>query len=146
MESVQNGQSLWKASWAFFVITAVLVVGGIGLFVFFRLGGASPDQTDSLSSAGNVSVEEGRQVVVIRAKGGYMPSVSVAKAGIPTVLRVVTEGTFDCSSSVRIPSLQVSQILPATGETEIALGNLTPGILQGMCGMGMYTFQINVIE
>lgn len=95
-------------------------------------------------SANNVSVVDGQQVVEITAKGGYTPRVSTVKAGIPTVIRFNTKGTFDCSSSVRIPSLNIDRLLPASGVTDITLGTLEPGVLNGTCGMGMYPFQLNV--
>jgi hypothetical protein len=40
--------------------------------------------------------------------------------------------------------MNISKALPPSGVTEIALGELKEGVLQGTCGMGMYPFQINV--
>jgi Cu+-exporting ATPase len=88
-------------------------------------------------------VAEGTQVLDISAKGGYTPTSQNAKAGVPTVLRVSTVGNYDCSSSLRIPSLGVSQRLPPNGETLIALGTPDAGTLRGTCSMGMYSFEIN---
>jgi plastocyanin domain-containing protein len=90
----------------------------------------------------NVVIVDGKQIVEITAKGGYKPGKSIAKAGIPTVVRVKTNGTFDCSSFIRIPSLNVSQSLPQTGVTDFDAGTSTAGVLQGTCGMGMYSFDI----
>jgi len=84
-----------------------------------------------------------KQIIEITAKGGYNPRVSTAKAGIPTILRINTNGTFDCSSSIRIPSLGISKYLPQSGVTDIDLGINQTGTLYGSCGMGMYPFQIN---
>jgi len=84
-----------------------------------------------------------KQIIEINARGGFDPEKSLAKAGVPTILRFKTKGTFDCSSSIRIPSLNISKILPQTGETDIDIGTPTAGKLQGMCGMGMYPFEIN---
>lgn len=94
----------------------------------------------------NVSMEGEKQVVTIGAKGGYLPEVSVAKAGVPTIVRFNTTGTFDCSASVSIPSRDVSQVLPQTGTTDIDIGTNQKGPLEGSCGMGMYPFQIEFIE
>ncbi len=94
----------------------------------------------------NVTMQEGKQVVTIDAKGGYLPEVSVAQAGVPTIVRFNTTGTFDCSASVRIPSRDVSQVLPQTGTTDIDVGINAPGPLEGSCGMGMYPFAIEFIE
>ena len=82
------------------------------------------------------------QIIEITAKGGYTPRVSIAKAGIPTILRFNTNGTFDCSSSVRIPSLDIFKYLPQSGTTDIDLGIQSAGTLNGSCGMGMYPFEI----
>ncbi len=90
----------------------------------------------------NVSVIDGKQIIEIKAKGGYRPTHSIAKAGIPTTLRLNTNGTFDCSSSVRIPSMNINQNLPLSGTTDIDLGIQKVATLQGTCGMGMYPFDI----
>jgi hypothetical protein len=90
----------------------------------------------------NVTMKDGKQIVEIRVRGGYAPRVSNAKAGVPTVLRFITDNTFDCSSSIRIPKLGVSKMLPTTGETDIPVDNPEAGMLQGSCGMGMYRFAV----
>ena len=90
----------------------------------------------------NVSIVDGKQIVEIKAKGGYHPVHSVAKSGIPTILRLDTNGTFDCSSSVRIPSMNISKNLPMSGTTDIDIGIQKVGTFQGTCGMGMYPFDI----
>lgn len=97
----------------------------------------------SVAPGQNVHMENGTQVIEIEAGRGYSPANSVATAGIPTVLRFTTSGSLDCSSSVRIPSLSMSKILPQTGTADIPLGKPESGTLQGMCGMGMYPFSIN---
>lgn len=91
----------------------------------------------------NVSILDGKQIVEIKAKGGYLPVRSVAKAGIPTILRVNTNGTFDCSSSIRIPSMDISRNLPMSGITDIDIGIQPVGFFHGTCGMGMYPFEID---
>jgi len=92
--------------------------------------------------ADNVSIENGVQIIEIQAKGGYLPRVSVARAGIPTIIRFNTKGTFDCSSSVRIPSMNIFKNLPQSGTTDVDLGTQPAGTLQGTCGMGMYPFEV----
>jgi plastocyanin domain-containing protein len=93
--------------------------------------------------ANNVSIIDGVQIVEIQARGGYWPRKSIAKAGVPTVLRFDTKGTFDCSSSIRIPSMGVSKVLPQTGSTDIDLGEQATSTLSGSCGMGMYPFEVS---
>ena len=99
---------------------------------------------EEVSTLPNVRMENGVQIVEITAKGGYVPKKSVVKEGVQTVLRINTKGTFDCSSSVRIPSMNISQNLPPSGVTDIELGNLSVGTVYGTCSMGMYPFEIEV--
>jgi plastocyanin domain-containing protein len=88
------------------VIVAVLIVGGAYIFTTNNKG------TQQVVNVNNVTLVDGKQIIEIQAKGGYLPRKSVAKVGIPTVLRFNTNGTFDCSSSVRIPSMDISKNLP----------------------------------
>lgn len=118
------------------IIAAVILIGGA--FMLAQNGGdAGP-----AANANNVSIVDGKQIIEITARGGYQPRKSVARAGIPTVIRFNTKGTFDCSSSVRIPSMGISKLLPQTGSTDIDIGNGKLGILRGSCGMGMYPFEV----
>ena len=127
------------------VVSLLFVVGVFGLFLLMKSPSTKTGTNDdSLVAGENVSIVDGKQIIELRAKGRYQPFSSTAKAGIPTVLKVNTSGTFDCSSALRIPSMNISQALPPSGVTEIALGTLKEGVLQGTCGMGMYPFQINV--
>lgn len=123
---------------------ATLLFGGYLIRTFTVSSGE--DTTPAVEAGSNVTLIDGMQIVTLRAKGGYQPRVSTVKAGIPTILRVTTTGTFDCSSALRIPSLKISKNLPANGTTDIALGELKPGTLDGTCSMGMYPFQLNVVN
>lgn len=127
------------------IIASALIFGA---YTFMQKDESTPP-TPAVSSspkapAQNVTQEGEKQIVTIRAKGGYAPKTSKAKAGIPTTLRVATESTFDCSSQLRVPSLDINETLPPSGTTDIPLGVLKPGTLQGTCGMGMYRFDIIV--
>ena len=121
------------------ILVAGVVIAGA---IIFAGRGYQPSTSQNIP-ANNVIIENGKQIIEIKARGGYQPRVSVAKLGIPTVLRFETSGTFDCSSSVRIPSLGISKYLPQTGTTDIDLGSSQSGILQGSCGMGMYPFEVD---
>ncbi len=92
----------------------------------------------------NVSIVDGKQIITIDAKGGYQPRSTTAKANIPTVIRLNTKATFDCSSAVVIPSLRYRSNLPPSGETSIDVPPQKVGsTLQGLCAMGMYNFAIH---
>ena len=120
---------------------SIFVAGMFIVFAFFVThGGSSAKQRASVE---NTTVLNGKQIIEIQARGGYQPQQSIAKAGIPTVLRFVTSGSFDCSSAIRIPSLQISKNLPSSGTTDIDIGVSKQGVLQGMCAMGMYPFEID---
>ncbi len=125
------------------VILVGVVVGSAILFVNKGNNSRTDLTQKEEENMQNVSIVDGKQIITIKAKGGYLPRVSVAKANMPTILRFDTSGTFDCSSTVRVPSMKISQVLPSSGSTDIDLGNPKLGILQGSCGMGMYPFEIN---
>lgn len=120
-------------------ISLAIVTVGLLIFMGIIFSGGS-----GFKDGQNVQIKNGIQYITIDAKGGYSPKVSTAKAGIPTKLIMKTNGTFDCSSSLVVRSLNFQKILPQTGETEIDLGIPKVGEpLQGVCGMGMYGFKIN---
>lgn len=119
----------------------VVLIGGA--IMLSRGNTATPvTGTPSEVPENNVAIVDGKQIITLSAKGGYEPRTSVAKAGIPTVIRFDTRGTFDCSASVRIPSMNISRMLPQTGSTDIDIGTPQAGPLQGTCGMGMYPFEV----
>lgn len=122
------------------IIVSILVAGILigGTIMLTRNKGANT----MVDNPSNVTIVDGKQIVVINAKGGYQPRMSVAQAGIPTVLRFDTNGTFDCSASVRIPSMNISKTLPQSGITDIEIGSQKVATLQGTCGMGMYPFEV----
>ncbi|OHA80204.1 MAG: hypothetical protein A2747_01110 [Candidatus Yonathbacteria bacterium RIFCSPHIGHO2_01_FULL_44_41] len=120
------------------IIISLALIGGA--FILTRIG-VAPSNTPEADGP-NVTIVDGKQFVEIRAKGGFLPRKSIAKAGIPTVVKFNTNGTFDCSSVVRIPSMNITRNLPPSGVTEIDLGSPSVSTLQGICGMGMYPFEI----
>ncbi len=122
------------------IIVAVILIGGA--FMFTGNGGSN----NSVEIANNVSIVDGKQIIEITTRGGYQPRKSIAKAGLPTIIRFNTQGTFDCSSSVRIPKLNISKLLPQTGMTDIDIGNSELGTLKGSCGMGMYYFEVEFVN
>ncbi len=129
----------------------LIVAVGVGVLIIVGAFLMREKQVDTVKVVptditSNVSMEGEKQIVAINAKGGYLPEVSVAKAGVPTIVRFNTTGTFDCSASVRIPTRDVSQVLPQTGTTDIDIGINQKGPLEGSCGMGMYPFEIEFVE
>ena len=125
------------------VISILLTVGSIvGIIVLLRNGGTNT--TAVASGQSNVSIVGGKQVIQIDAKGGYAPRNTVAKANMPTTLNLKTNGTFDCSSGVSIPSLGYRSSLPPSGITPVEIPPQPAGtVLKGTCSMGMYNFAVN---
>jgi len=122
-----------------FAVAAVLV-SVAAVVVLARGSGAKPGDT----ARTNVSTVGESQVVEISAKGGYSPRETTAKAGTPTVLKIKTSGTFDCSSSLTIPKLGYRTNLPPSGETVVDVPPQQAGTaLTGLCSMGMYSFTIH---
>ncbi|MEK7608756.1 MAG: hypothetical protein AAB495_04205 [Patescibacteria group bacterium] len=121
------------------IILAAMFVGGA---IYLSSGSGSAGREVEGGSEG-VSVENGVQMIDLAAKGGYYPKKIVAKAGIPTTLRVRTKNTFDCSSALIIPSIKYQKNLSSTGEELITIPvERATGTLRGTCSMGMYGFEI----
>ena len=119
-------------------IGVVLIAGAIHL-----RSTANFKSADAGTSGNNVTYQDDQQIIAITAKGGFTPSNTVAKAGMPTTLKITTNGTFDCSASLVIPSLNYEKLLPTTGLTEIEIPAQEKGkTISGTCSMGMYSFSI----
>ncbi len=121
------------------VLVGVVLVGGA--VIFSNQAPSIPSEPTTTIS--NVTDNDGTQIIAITAKGGYSPKLTTAKADTKTILTVQTTGTFDCSATLNIPSLKYQTNLPPTGVTEIEIPPQPAGsTLEGMCGMGMYGFEI----
>ena len=118
------------------IVTLALLAGIVIIF--------SGNKDGTQLSGSSVEVKDGVQYVRIEAGGGYSPQISEAQAGIPTKLIVKTDGVYDCSSSLVIPSMKYQKVLAPVGEEVIDIGIPKIGEpLNGLCGMGMYSFQVN---
>ncbi|TSC91599.1 MAG: Uncharacterized protein CEN90_397 [Parcubacteria group bacterium Licking1014_17] len=127
------------------IAVAVLIIGGA---VFFS-GRNDSDSTvfGNGGNVNNVSIVDGKQIIDISAKGGYRPRKTIAKANMPTIIRMNTQGTFDCSAALSIPSLNFRKVLSPTGMTEIEIPPRQAGSeLKGICAMGMYSFTVDFSE
>jgi plastocyanin domain-containing protein len=124
--------------------TLGLIIGGIaiGIVAAVLLVGGSSNSSQN-TPVNNVTVADGKQIIEINVKGGYQPQKSIAQSGIPTIIRFKTKGTFDCSSSLRIPTMNIFKMLPSSGNTDIDIGTQDVSKLLGSCGMGMYRFEID---
>lgn len=120
-----------------------LIISTAAIVWAFWVVSAKPGTYADDGTAPAAVLIDGKQFIDISAKGGYSPRVVTAKAGVPTVLRVTTNGTFDCSASVVIPKLSYQRFLQPSAVEEISItAEQAQGTLQGLCSMGMYNFQI----
>ena len=123
------------------IIISIALIGGTLYFISDR----SSSSGGKVAQSQNVEIRDGIQYVTVTAKGGYSPRVTEIKGGLPTKLVVKTDGTYDCSASLVVRSAGFQKILQSTGEEVIDLGIPKSGDkVQGVCGMGMYNFQIKV--
>ena len=120
-----------------------VIISGFLIGTAFWFISAKPNTGEISGVIPAATIVDGKQIIDITAKGGYSPRRVTAKAGIPTILRVSTNGTFDCSASLVIPKLSYQKFLQPSGTEEIAIApEQAQGTLQGLCAMGMYNFQI----
>ncbi len=116
------------------IIVAITIISG----AYFL---TKPDNSPGDSST--VSVVNGTQIIDLLAKNGYSPQIIAAKAGMPTTLRVKTDGTYDCSASLTVPQIGYRKFLQPTGSEDIAIAaDQAHGTLNGVCSMGMKSFKI----
>ena len=124
-----------------YILATVLSLTTLGVLLFLII--PSGNTPTSAGDGKNVTLTDGVQTIDLAAKGGFSPNKTVAKAGVPTTLKVATNGTLDCSSTLLIPSMHISEQMQPTGTDSIDLGSPAAGTLQGTCGMGMYKFEID---
>lgn len=124
-------------------VAVVLLIGGV--LVFSGGGGEAGTPAGRPTSAtGEATIVDGVQYVDITARGGYTPRITKAQAGIPTVIRMKTEDTFDCSMALAIPDLGYQSFLKQSAVEEISVPvEKAQGTLRGLCSMAMYHFQID---
>lgn len=153
----RRSTSLLRGRLALVAAAAVLVAGLVSLNSGLVLWG-SPVTVSSawagLTSGGSTTAAQssepapvigadGVQRLVIEAHDtGYSPSRAGVRAGVPTEVVLRTNGNQGCTRAVVFPALKIQKALPATGDTVIALGSLSPGTLRFTCSMGMYSGSI----
>ncbi len=125
-------------------VTYSLIIAGLLFGAFMLLRNNEQQQVGAPLQSNTITEVDGKQIIEITAKGGYTPRKTVAKANIPSVIRVKTNGTYDCSAALTFPSLKQRSFLPPTGVTDIELPAQASGsVFKGVCSMGMYNFEIS---
>ncbi len=129
----------------FYPIVAVIVLG-LGLYSInsgLVLTG-SPVSAASLvqtaKSAEQAPVISGNVAQINVLDNGYSPQILTLPANQEIELHLVTNNTRSCSRAFAIPDLNISELLPATGDVVVKLPPQPAGTkIQFMCSMGMYT-------
>jgi len=125
------------------VLLAVAFIFGGGLWLAISKNTALPGSEKSAVQPVAAVSSADKQIIEVNVKEGYQPREVTAKAGVPVLLKMKTQGTFDCTTAFSIPRLGVRKQLPSTGETIIEIPAQKAGdSIQGVCGMGMYSLVI----
>lgn len=115
-------------------------------YISMQRGGTNPAEGTNLAFdlAQPANVLKLQDDVIVNVKTeGYYPYESLAPAGKPVNLHLVTKDTFSCARAFTIPSLGVQVLLEATGEKVIQLPPQKAGTeLAYTCSMGMYSGMI----
>lgn len=124
-------------------IISIIVSAGIVFVAMFFVNNRNPSGLPDDEPFVVSQFVDGKQIIEIKAKGGYTPREILAKADILTVIKIKTQGTFDCSSVLVIPALSYRTNLTPSGVTEIEVPpQKTGAVINGTCAMGMYGFSI----
>ncbi len=125
------------------LLIGIAVIVMIG-FVFLVGSGNNRSADVKGASSNVVSTSGDKQIIEVTVSGGYSPRTINAKAGVPTIIRMKSDGVYGCERAFRILSLGISKTLPASGNTDIEITSQNAGTsLRGSCSMGMYSFVIN---
>ena len=120
--SLDSGLSLLDSPFTLRMIPAAAV----GVF--------SPDRPAAVSNG---------EVTLNVTNGGYFPALISAPANQTLKLKLVSKNTSSCARAFLIPSLNISTLMPATGEQSFDIPPQKPGTRIGFtCSMGMYTGEI----
>jgi sulfite exporter TauE/SafE len=98
-----------------------------------------------LASPPKVQDQPNQEPTITASGTGYTPNHITVKASQPVTLTIITNNNYSCSSIFAIPSLNISQVLPVTGQTQVRFTIPNPGTLTFSCGMGMYSGTITAI-
>jgi sulfite exporter TauE/SafE len=139
-------------SYAAAVIIAVFAVlsinGGLGLSGSpYTLQNYWRAATGEITEGSQAAVTEGVQDVTITVgSSGYTSSATTLKRGVPVRLTLTTNNTQGCVRAFTIPDLNISKVLPETGNETLEFTPQKSGRLAYSCSMGMYTGAFIVVD
>ena len=124
--------------------TGQILRGSVHTFQNYYLAITGKTQGSETFAAVN---NRGYQEVTIDIKDTkYIPSNNILKAGVPVRLTLNTENVSGCIRAFIIPSLNISEILPETGQKIIEFTPTKTGQLSYSCSMGMYSGTFTVVN
>jgi uncharacterized protein len=124
--------------------TGQVLRGSVHTFQNYYLVLTGKTQTEGVAASVN---DQGYQEVTINVQDTkYISSNNVLKAGVPVRLTLNTENVSGCIRAFMIPSLNVSEILPVTGQKTIEFIPTKTGQLSYSCSMGMYSGTFTVVN
>jgi len=113
----------------------------VGTTVVDKPAGEAPAvDTAAAASAPSAAHQEAR----IDVTTTYQPQRLQVRAGIPTSLKLVSNGAKGCIRAFTVPAYNILAMLPETGETVVELPAAEPGEIAFSCSMGMYYGSIEV--
>jgi sulfite exporter TauE/SafE/plastocyanin domain-containing protein/copper chaperone CopZ len=104
----------------------------------------TPTLTPALTPTPNPTAAPTAAIQELRTtqeEGGYSPQVAKVKAGVPITWHIESKSQYSCAAYLWVPDLEIEKVL-GPGDNVIELPALKPGLLQYMCGMGMFTAYI----
>jgi sulfite exporter TauE/SafE len=82
--------------------------------------------------------EKVQRVTITVSSHGYTSDTRVLKKGVPVVLTLQTKNSYSCANAFTIPSMNMTQMLPANGTETVTFTPEKSGKLVYSCTMGMY--------
>jgi len=102
----------------------------------------SESVSDPVAESPQTAATEGEIFLNVN-NDGYFPRSLSAPADTAVTLNLVTNQTYSCARDFVIPSLNVYELLPDTGTTQVSIPAQPKGTTMFFtCSMGMYTGQI----
>jgi sulfite exporter TauE/SafE len=148
VELLQKKAFSYAAAGIIAVFAVLSINGGLGLNGSpYTLQNYYRAATGEFTESSTAEVKEGVQDVTITVSSrGYAASADTLKRGTPVRLTLATNNTQGCARAFTIPDLNISKVLPVTGNETIEFTPQKAGRLAYSCSMGMYTGAFTVVD
>ena len=141
-------QLMKKPVFSYLTTLLILIMSVLSFRSAFNLWGINLFQGMTSNPGIETSIQKGgKQYVEIKVlNSGYQTSTNNIKVNVPVILKLITDNTVSCTRAFTIPSLNISKILPPSGEAIIEFTPRDTGVLIYTCSMGMYRGSFNVVN